>query len=99
MPEWRTAEQVEADEKLHTAIEAVLRAYSEDPENHAKWFLTEYIVITARSGIADDNAEHTTYDYSLARGSIPWHNMMGLMRWAQMSMEDKMHGSQTDDES
>lgn len=99
MPEWRTQAQIDADEKLHEAIEGVLLAYSEDPEDHGKWFLTEYVVITARSGIGEDNADHTTYDYSLARGSIPWHSMMGLMNWALLSMKSKMRDSNLDDDS
>lgn len=98
MSEWRTAEQVEADEELGRAISKVLAAYSDDPAESDKFLLNEYIVITARVGITDDRAQHTKYDYMLANGSIPWHNMMGLMAWADGAMSEVMTGKETDDE-
>lgn len=98
MAEWRTKDQIEADGALSIAIARVLSAYSDDPEGEAaKFMLTEYIVITARVGMSDDRGDHTKYDYQLANGSIPWHNMIGLMAWAKMAMMDQMRGANEDE--
>jgi hypothetical protein len=97
MSEWRTQAQIEADDQLSRAIGAALAAYSDDPEEASKFLLSEYIVITARAGISDDKAQHTKYDYCLANGSIPWHNMMGLMAWAKQTMMEQMAGQDSDD--
>lgn len=94
MTEWRTEEQIKADDALARAIADNLRAYSDDPEEHDKFMLTEYIVITARVGITDEKAQHTKYDYSLANGSIPWHNMLGLMTWAKQRMLADLKGDE-----
>src|ERR1041385_1419308 len=75
MGEWRTQEQIDADQEMHKALMRVLAAYSNDPENHAKFMLTEFLVISARVGITDDKAQNTFYDYTLSNGSIPWHSM------------------------
>lgn len=97
MAEWRTQEQVDADEALHKAIHDVLRVYSTNtPEEFAKFMLADYVVITSSVGITDDKANSTTYDYSLSRGSIPWHTMMGLMGWADLTMREQMKGSNED---
>jgi hypothetical protein len=95
--EWRTQEQIEADELLHVAIAGVLMAYSDDPDTDEQFMLTEYIVISARVGMTPVKAQSTRYDYTLANGSIPWHNMMGLMDWARMVMKDVMEGKREDE--
>jgi hypothetical protein len=97
MAEWRTAEQVTADEALHRAITDVLRAYTDDPESHDKFMLSEYIVVTARVGMTDDKAQNTLYDYQLSNGSLPWHNMMGLIDWARMTMVEQMRTNAGED--
>lgn len=96
MSEWRTQAQVEADQRLHTAIADMLEAYSDDVDEHRKFMLTEYVVITARVGVDDEYQGHTKYDFSLANGSIPWHNMMGLMAWAKGEMKDQMESGGLD---
>lgn len=98
MAEWRTQEQVEADEALHAAITRNILAYSTDPTTDAKYMLTDYVVISARAGITDDKAQSTYYDYQLANGSIPWHVMMGLMDWAYLKMKAQMAGGALLDE-
>lgn len=97
MAEWRTQEQIDADQNLHSAITRVLAAYSDDPERHAKFMLTDYVVITARVGMTDDTVDTTSYDYQLSNGSIPWHVMMGLMDWGFLTMKDGMRGSREDE--
>lgn len=94
MPEWRTQQQIDADEQMHRAVIAVQNAYGNDPEIETKFILTEYIVISARVGITDDKVQNTFYDYALSNGSIPWHSMMGLMDWAYMAMKDAMTNSE-----
>jgi hypothetical protein len=96
MAEWRTQDQIDADEALHVAIAAVQKAYSDDPETYDKFMLTDYVVISARVGITDDKAQNTSYDYALANGSIPWHVMMGLMDWGYMAMKDAMTKAEDD---
>lgn len=97
MSEWRTQEQIEADELLHVAIAGALLAYSQDPDTEAKFMLTEYVVISARVGMTEDKSHSTKYDYTLANGSIPWHNMMGLMDWARITMVEDMAGKSEDE--
>jgi hypothetical protein len=97
MSEWRTTAQIEADEQLQRAIANNLLAYSDDPESHQEFMLSDYVVITSRVGMSDRKADSTQYDYMLANGSIPWHTMMGLMDWAYLSMKDGMRGSKEDE--
>lgn len=94
MTEWRTEEQIKADDALARAIADNLRAYSDDPEDHNKFMLTEYVVISARVGITDEKAQHTKYDYTLSNGSIPWHNMLGLISWAKRTMLANLEGGE-----
>lgn len=96
MAEWRTQEQIDADEALHQAVARVLVAYDEDDGTRSKFMLTDYVVITASVGMTDDKAQNTTYDYVLANGSVPWHVMMGLMDWGYMTMKDTMRNSKED---
>lgn len=98
MSEWRTPAQIDADNRLQSAIADMLLAYSEDDEKSKDFMLTEYIVITARVGITDERSQHVKYDYSLSNGSIPWHNMIGLMKWAEKTMMAVMEGSDLDGE-
>lgn len=97
MAEWRTQDQIDADQRLHEAIAGVLKAYSDTPDEHAKFMLSDYVVASARVGITDDKAHSTLYDYSLANGSIPWHTMMGLMDWGYMAMREDMKGNKEDE--
>lgn len=92
MAEWRTAEQVQADEELAAAVMKVLAAYDDKDVDPNVWALTDYVVISARAGITDEKALNTRYAYSLSSGSIPWHSMMGLMDWGRMAMEQDMSG-------
>lgn len=101
MSEWRTHDQVAADEALQRAIEGALTAYAaaEDvPSSLEGRAVGEYIVVVALPGITEELSQTTAYEYVLANGSIPWHNMAGLMRWAQMKMDQVMQGSDLDDE-
>lgn len=101
MSEWRTTNQVAADEALQRAIEVVLEAYAraeEVPSPLEGRAIGEFIVIAALPGITEELSQTTAYEYILANGSIPWHNMAGLMRWAQMKMDQVMQGSDLDDE-
>lgn len=96
MAEWRTEAQIAADDELARAIGAVLTAYDEEDVNPNEWAVTDYVVVVARAGLSMEKAQNTRYDYLLANGSIPWHHMMGLMDWAQLSMRDGMRGSKED---
>jgi hypothetical protein len=97
MAEWRTQAQIEADEALHAAIIQAEIAYEDgDNVDPNDWAITEYIVITARAGISNEKAQNTRYNYMLSQGSIPWHNMMGLMDWAYIAMKETMAGSNED---
>jgi hypothetical protein len=94
--EWRTKEQIEADGALSIAVARALHAYSDDPAEAEKFMLTEYVVVTARAGLSEDRGSHTKYDYMLANGSMPWHNMIGLVNWANMTMVDQMRNTNED---
>lgn len=81
--EWRTAAQIEADQNLHKAVADVLAAYSDEPEIHHEFMLTDYMVLSVRSGMTEEKAGHTHYEYSFSNGSLPAHVGLGLVKWAE----------------
>jgi len=90
MSDWRTQAQVDADQALHAALCQVLDAYSDGSEEDKGFMLTEYVIITARSGITDDNAQRVQYGYTFSNGSVPWHSVMGLLDWARLALREQM---------
>lgn len=96
MAEWRTQEQINADEELSRALARVLKAYSDNPEEHDKFMLNEYVIVSTRVGMTDETSDRTQYDYTFSNGSVPWHNAIGMLAWAKMTLEDTMRGENTD---
>lgn len=91
MSEWRTAEQIEADEALNASVARVIEAYKQtDSDGLEGRVVGEFIVIAALPGFTDELAESTSYHYLFSNGSMPWHHANGLMHWARHRMDRDM---------
>lgn len=73
----RTEEQVKADTGLAHAIQNVLNAYA-DAEN-SNYFMSDFLVICARSRIDSDGEAETAYHYLYRDGSMAAHTILGLL--------------------
>ncbi len=74
----RTPEQIEADNALTDAIEAVHRAYDDDIEG----VLTKYVVLAQRQWW-DDDGDSITASYSSPRDlGVPVSDLLGMVEYA-----------------
>lgn len=80
----RTPEQVAADEALTAAIDAVWRAYDDDPD---PGYLLDYIVIAARRGFTDDGDNWTSVGSFARDDSVPTHVQLGLLQHRLTSLK------------
>lgn len=81
----RTTEQQVADDALTAAIERVIRAYLMN-EDEAPWVMSDYIVVTAQSGIDDDGGELVANDLICRDGSVPPYRVLGLLSHALLQV-------------
>lgn len=82
----RTAEQVEADDALTTAIEGVLQAYDDGDA----WLLAEYVVITSQQRYDDDGDLLTAVGALYRDGSVPTHRALGLIEHAAVRLRHRI---------
>jgi hypothetical protein len=82
----RTDEQVAADEALTAAIEAVMRAYADDPTLMDRYMPAEYIVICTHHGVKDGE-EVTMTNVIFKDNDIPVTRALGLARYGSLYMD------------
>lgn len=83
----RTPDQIEADDNLRAAIEAVLVAYDITSDGRV---MMEYLVLTAAQRIEPTGETTTKYDYLMPDEGRPWHTIMGLIRTHLILLEAEM---------
>ncbi|WP_280357091.1 hypothetical protein [Nocardia otitidiscaviarum] len=72
----RTPEQIAADNALTEAIDAVWRAYDDDPD---PGLLLDYTVVATRRGIDNDGDTWTSVGAFSRDDNVPVHVQMGLL--------------------
>lgn len=57
------------------------------------WALGDWIVIAEATPFAEEAAGMTKYMHVLPGESVPWHRILGLLKVAQVELDDQMRDS------
>lgn len=92
MAETRTAEQIQADDRLEQAIQQVADAYAMDGTGEG-FMLGEFLVVVTWPSLLEDRA---TYHWFVNGRTIPRHHVMGLYKMLGMMLEMEFQQAEED---